>query len=110
MCVNDRERRVERRRCKEQLSQAMGGAQEGCEAGWSGWRQVHGVICDRRRVAGMKGKDYKMLVRSGLGTAALTKRQEVEVEVAAQAERFGNKVGKAGMVWTWIVDILGKGC
>ena len=56
------------------------------QAGWSGWRRVSGVICDRRVSARVKGKVYKTVVRRamlyGLESVALTKRQEVELEVA----------------------------
>ena len=56
------------------------------QAGWSGWRRVSGVICDRRVSARVKGKVYKMVVRPamlyGLEAVALTKRQEAELEVA----------------------------
>ncbi|KAI5104078.1 hypothetical protein C0J45_5704, partial [Silurus meridionalis] len=59
--------------------------------GWSGWRRVTGVICDRRVSARMKGKVYSFIfyrtvVRPvmlyGLETGALSKRQKVELEVA----------------------------
>ena len=56
------------------------------QAGWSGWRKVAGVICDRRVPAEMKGKHYKTAVRPpvlyGLETVALTRKQEMELEVA----------------------------
>ncbi|KAI5105228.1 hypothetical protein C0J45_4900, partial [Silurus meridionalis] len=57
------------------------------QAGWSGWRRVTaGVICDRRVSARVKGKGYRTVVRPamlyGLETVALSKRQEVELEVA----------------------------
>ncbi|KAI5088464.1 hypothetical protein C0J45_22007, partial [Silurus meridionalis] len=58
------------------------------QAGWSGWRRViAGVICDRRDVrVRVKGKVYRTVVRPemlyGLETVALSKRQEVELEVA----------------------------
>ncbi len=56
------------------------------QAGWSGWRRVSGVICDRRIPARVKGKVYKTVVRPailyGLEVVALTKRQEKELEVA----------------------------
>ncbi|KAI5106417.1 hypothetical protein C0J45_4114, partial [Silurus meridionalis] len=54
------------------------------QAGWSGWRRVAGVISDRS--ARVKGKVYRTLVRPamlyGLETVALSKRQEVKLEVA----------------------------
>lgn len=33
------------------------------EAGWSGWRQVPGIICDRRIVARVKAKVHKIIVK-----------------------------------------------
>ncbi|KAI5615084.1 hypothetical protein C0J50_3309, partial [Silurus asotus] len=56
------------------------------QAGWSGWRRVIGVICDRRVSVRVKGKVYRTVVRPemlyGLETVVLSKRQEVELEVA----------------------------
>ena len=59
------------------------------QAGWNGWRRMSGVICDRRVLARVKGKVYRValfLVRPamlhGLETVALKKRQEAEMEVA----------------------------
>ncbi|KAF7702399.1 hypothetical protein HF521_001682 [Silurus meridionalis] len=57
------------------------------QAGWSGWRRLKtGVICDRRVSVRVKGKVYRTVVRPvmlyGLETVALSKRQEVELEVA----------------------------
>ena len=53
------------------------------QAGWNGWRRMSGVICDRRVSARVKGKVYKVAVRSamsyGLETVALTKGQEAEM-------------------------------
>jgi hypothetical protein len=56
------------------------------QAGWNGWRKVSGVICDRKVSARLKGKIYSTVVRPAMlyamETAALTKRQEGELEVA----------------------------
>ena len=56
------------------------------QAGWSGWRRILGVICDRRLPARVKGKVYSLVVRLamlyGLETVAVTKKQIEEMEVA----------------------------
>ena len=56
------------------------------QAGWTGWRKVSGVLCDRRVPAKLKGKVYKTVVRPamlyGLKTVALRKGQEAEMEIA----------------------------
>ena len=56
------------------------------QAGWSGWRSVSGVICDRRLPARVKGKVYSSVVRPalvyGLETVAVIKKQVEEMEVA----------------------------
>ncbi|XP_027206524.2 uncharacterized protein [Penaeus vannamei] len=53
------------------------------QGGWSRWRRVAEVMCDRRESATMKGKVYKTVVRPamlyGMETAPLTKRQECVV-------------------------------
>ena len=98
------------------------------QAGWSGWRRVAGVICDRRVSAKVKGKVYRTVVRPamlyGLETVALSKRQVAELEVAelkmlrfslgvtkmdriknefirgtAHVGCFGNKVREARLRW-----------
>ncbi|XP_062865903.1 uncharacterized protein LOC134328668 [Trichomycterus rosablanca] len=98
------------------------------QAGWSGWRKVSGVICDKRVTAKVKGKVYRTAVRPamlyGLETVALTKRQEKELEVAemkmlrfslgvtrmdkvrneiirgtAQVKQLGDKVREARLRW-----------
>ncbi len=87
---------------------------------------MSGVLCGRGVAAKVKGKIYKTVVRPallyGLETAALTKRQEAELEVAelkmlifslrvtrmdrneqirgtAQVRRLGDKVREARMRW-----------
>ena len=56
------------------------------QAGWNGWRRVSGVICNRRLPARVKGKVYSSVIRPamvyGLETAAVTKKQVKEMEVA----------------------------
>ncbi|KAK3572660.1 hypothetical protein QTP86_001628 [Hemibagrus guttatus] len=56
------------------------------QAGWTGWRKVSGVLCDRKISARIKGKVYRTVVRPamlyGLETVSLRKRQESELEVA----------------------------
>ena len=56
------------------------------QAGWSGWRGMPGVVCDRRVPARVKGKVYNVAMTPamlyGLLTVALKKRQEAEMEVA----------------------------
>ncbi|KAF7711788.1 hypothetical protein HF521_000799, partial [Silurus meridionalis] len=98
------------------------------QAGWSGWRRVTGVICDRRVSERVKGKVYRTVVRPamlyGLETVALSKRQEAELEVAelkmlrfslgvtrmdrirnlfirgtVHVRRFGDKVREARLRW-----------
>ncbi|KAI5090657.1 hypothetical protein C0J45_19518, partial [Silurus meridionalis] len=55
------------------------------QAGWSVWRRVAGVICDRRVSARVKRKVYRTVGRPamwyGLETMGLSKRQDVELEV-----------------------------
>ena len=56
------------------------------QAGWSGWRKVSGVICDKMLPARVKGKVYSSVVRPAmvyrLETVAVTKKQVEEMEVA----------------------------
>ena len=56
------------------------------QAGWSRWRKVSGIICDRKLSTRVKGKVYNTAVRPamlyGMETVALTRRQEAELEVA----------------------------
>ena len=71
---------------------------------------MSGVICDRRVPARVKGKVYKVAVRTamvyGLETVALTKRHETEMEVAElKMLRFAlgvtrmDKISTDGKVW-----------
>ena len=61
-------------------------AKKRVQAGWSRWRKVSGVICDRRLSARVKGKVYSSVVRPammyGLETVVVTKKQVKEMEVA----------------------------
>ena len=56
------------------------------QAGWSEWRKVSGIICDRRLPARVKGKVYSSVVRPtmvyGLETVAVTKKQVEEMKFA----------------------------
>ena len=56
------------------------------QAGWNSWRKVTGVMCDKRISGRVKGKVYTTVVRPAimysLETAAVTKTQERELEVA----------------------------
>ena len=92
------------------------------QAGWNGWRKVSGVICDRRLPARLKEKVYSSVMRpamvNGLETAAVTKKQVKEMEVAemkmlrfalgvTRKDKIRNKYirnedegGQAEMVWT----------
>ncbi|KAI5086811.1 hypothetical protein C0J45_23886, partial [Silurus meridionalis] len=69
------------------------------------WRRVAGVICDRRESVRVKGKVYKTVVRPemlyGLETLTLSKRQEVELEVAElKMLRFSLRVTRMGRILT----------
>ena len=56
------------------------------QSGWTSWRKVSGVLCDRKLTARVKGKIYKSVVRPammyGLETVAMTERQVKKMEVA----------------------------
>ena len=56
------------------------------QAGWSKWRKVSGIICNRKLSTRVKGKVYNTAVRPamlyGMETLALTRRQEAELEMA----------------------------
>ena len=60
--------------------------QKRVQAGWNGWRRVSGVIYDKRLLARIKGKVYRIVGRPamvyGLETVAVTKKQVEEMEVA----------------------------
>ena len=50
------------------------------------WKKVSGVLCDRKLLARVKGKMYKIVVRSamlyGMETVAVTEKQLGKMEVA----------------------------
>ncbi|XP_063841023.1 uncharacterized protein LOC135089389 [Scylla paramamosain] len=56
------------------------------QCGWNNWRQVSGVICDRRVPERVKGKVHKAVVRPalmyGLEAAPLKKIEERKMDVA----------------------------
>ena len=56
------------------------------QAGWTSWKKVSGVLCDRKLSAMVKGKMYKSVVRPamlyGMETVAVTERQVEKKEVA----------------------------
>ena len=56
------------------------------QAGWTSWRKVSGVLCDRKLSAKVKGKMYKSVVRPtmlyGMETVVVTERQVGKMEVA----------------------------
>ena len=68
------------------------------QAGWNSWRKVTGVMCDKRMPAKLKGKVYNAVIRPamayGLETLPLTKRQEMDLEVAEM------KMLRWSMGWT----------
>ena len=65
-------------RCEEEVRRI--------QAGWMSWKNVSGVLCDRKLSAKVKGKMYKSVVRPamlyGMETVAVTKRQVGKMEVA----------------------------
>ena len=56
------------------------------QAGWTAWRKITGVLCDRRVPAKVKGRMYKSMVRPamlyGMEAVAVTGGQERKMEVA----------------------------
>ena len=55
------------------------------QVGWNGWREVSGVICDKRLPARVKGKVYSSVVRPaivyGVETVVVKKKQIEQMEV-----------------------------
>lgn len=73
------------------------------QAGRSGWKQVSGVIWDRRIAGSVKVKVYKMVARAammyGFQTVELTERQEEELEVPElKMLRFSLEVTTMGKI------------
>ena len=68
------------------------------QSGWNSWRKVTGVMCDKRMPAKLKGKVYNTVIRPamtyGLETLTLTKKQEMDLEVAEM------KMLRWAMGWT----------
>lgn len=70
--------------------QTNGGSEKEVEkrvqAGWSAWKKITGILCDRRVPAKVKGKLFKTMVRPamlyGMEAVAVTQRQEATLEVA----------------------------
>ncbi|XP_063854555.1 uncharacterized protein LOC135096746 [Scylla paramamosain] len=62
------------------------------QCGWNNWRQVSGVICDRRVPVRVKGKVHKAVVRPalmyGLEAAPLKKIEERKMDVAEMMLRW----------------------
>ena len=67
------------------------------QAGWTGWRKITGVLCDRNVPAKVKGRLYKTMVRPvmlyGLEAVAVTGGQERKME-AAEMKMFRFSLGK----------------
>ena len=55
------------------------------QAGWTNWRDISGVHCDRRMPVKLKGKVYRTVVRPamiyGLETVPMKKSSEKKMEV-----------------------------
>ena len=56
------------------------------QAGWKNWREVSGVLCDRRMPVKLKGKVYKTVVRPpmmyGIEDTSIKKGNEKKMNVA----------------------------
>ena len=56
------------------------------QAGWTAWRRITRVMCDRRVPGKVKGRMFKTMVRPamlyGMEAVAVTKAQEKKMEVA----------------------------
>ncbi|XP_062866594.1 uncharacterized protein LOC134329279, partial [Trichomycterus rosablanca] len=66
------------------------------QAGWSGWRKVSGVICDKRVTAKVKGKVYKTVVRPAM---LMDKVRNEIIRGTAQVKQLGDKVREARLRW-----------
>lgn len=68
--------------CQPKLRQSTREAKKRVQEGGSGWRRVSGLIFDKRIIARVKGKIYKMVVKAavmfGLEIVALTKSHRAE--------------------------------
>ncbi|XP_063589593.1 uncharacterized protein LOC134766589 [Penaeus indicus] len=56
------------------------------QAGWTAWRKITGVLCDRKVPEELKGRLYKTMVRPamlyGMEAVAVTRDQEKKMKVA----------------------------
>ena len=83
------------------------------QAGWSGWRKISGLICDRRFPDRVKRKVYSSVVRPaivyGLETVAVLKKQVEEMEVAeTKMLRFTMGVSRKDKIKNWYVGGTAK--
>ena len=70
------------------------------QAGWTAWRGITGVMCDRLVPGKVKGRMFKMMVRPailcGMDAIAVTKAQEKKMEVA-EMRMLRFSIGKTRM-------------